>query len=63
MVIRKGGFFIFDFNYYLALSQVKQMRFKLISYSSPRKSLVKGERFIRFEEEQEFVKVSDENSL
>ena len=29
----------------------------LIYCSPPRKSLVKGERFIRFEEEQEFIEV------
>ena len=29
--------------------------FRLIKCSPPRKSLVKGERFIRFEEEQQFT--------
>jgi hypothetical protein len=33
------------------------MQLILICCSPPRKSLVKGERFIRFEEEQEFVEV------
>ena len=49
----------FFFNYILnflnhpAWSQVQQIHLYSFCYSPPRKSLVKGERFIRFEEEQE----------
>ena len=45
------------------LSRAKQMHLILICCSPPRKSLVKGERFIRFEEEQEWTDLTTEITL
>jgi hypothetical protein len=62
MFIRRD--FSFKFYYKIpSLCRAEQMQLILICCSPPRKSLVKGERFIRFEEEQEFVKVDQQKLI
>jgi hypothetical protein len=56
---REGGFFLF--HYFTLNTRLEPSVTNAIEYSfyctPSRKSLVKGERFIRFEEEQEFIEV------
>ncbi len=45
------------------IGQARQIVNMLMKCSPPRKSLVKGERFIRFEEEQQLLKISSARRL
>ncbi len=54
----REGFYIFIFCLNTRLEPSETNAIEYSFYCTPsRKSLVKGERFIRFEEEQEFIEV------